>query len=103
MTTSPTSLRDVRNIGEGGLMGMAVDPLFSTNRYIYTCMASNISGTNDVRVVRWTRPRNAAFSPGSRTGTSNDLTRSRTAIVGSDIPRNVMPPTDASEGNRAQG
>jgi glucose/arabinose dehydrogenase len=45
---------DVKNQGEGGLMGLAVDPLFSSNRFIYTCMASSISGTNDVRVVRWT-------------------------------------------------
>jgi glucose/arabinose dehydrogenase len=48
------TVADVKNQHEGGLMGLAVDPQFATNRYIYTCMASSISGTNDVRVVRWT-------------------------------------------------
>lgn len=43
-------LSDVKVAGEGGLLGLAVDPAFSTNRYIYTCMDS-VSG-NDVRVVR---------------------------------------------------
>jgi glucose/arabinose dehydrogenase len=45
---------DVVNWGEGGMLGMAVDPEFATNRYIYTCFNSNVSGTNDVRVARWT-------------------------------------------------
>lgn len=48
------TVSDVRNLGEGGLMGLAVDPLFASNRYIYTCLASTISGTTDVRVARWT-------------------------------------------------
>jgi glucose/arabinose dehydrogenase len=48
------TVADVRNLGEGGLMGLAVDPQFASNRYIYTCMASTISGSADVRVVRWT-------------------------------------------------
>src|SRR5215475_3938585 len=43
---------DVVVVGEAGMLGVAVDPAFSTNRRIYTCMASNLSGTNDVRVVR---------------------------------------------------
>jgi aldose sugar dehydrogenase len=35
-------------------MGLAVDPAFSSNRYIYTCLASTLGGpSNDVRVVRW--------------------------------------------------
>ncbi len=38
---------------EGGMMGLAVDPAFATNRRIYTCMLSNASGALDVRVVRW--------------------------------------------------
>lgn len=40
--------------GEGGMMGLAVDPDFSTNRRIYTCFLSSIPApTRDVRVVRW--------------------------------------------------
>ena len=36
-------------------MGLAVDPAFATNRYIYTCFASTLGGANgDVRLVRWT-------------------------------------------------
>lgn len=39
--------------GEGGMLGLAVDPQFASNRRIYTCFSSNISGSNDNRVVRW--------------------------------------------------
>jgi aldose sugar dehydrogenase len=35
--------------GEGGMMGLAVDPAYATNRRIYSCFATQ----NDVRVVRW--------------------------------------------------
>lgn len=44
---------DVQAIGEGGMMGLAVDPQFAANRRIYTCFLSNASGALDVRVVRW--------------------------------------------------
>lgn len=44
---------DVVAVGEGGMMGLAVDPAFSSNRRIYTCFVSNRSGGLDVRVVRW--------------------------------------------------
>ena len=44
---------DVVQSGEGGMMGIAVDPAFATNRRIYTCYLSNQSGALDVRVVRW--------------------------------------------------
>ncbi len=44
---------DVEPVGEGGMMGLAVDPAFASNRRIYTCMRSNVSGSSDVRVVRW--------------------------------------------------
>ena len=71
--------------GEGGMLGIAVDPNFSTNRYIYTCMDSTLSGSPDVRVVRWTvdaaltsltgrtdiitgAPVNALGSPGRHSG-----------------------------------
>ena len=40
--------------GEGGLMGLAVDPAFDENGYIYVCMASNAGAENDVRLVRLT-------------------------------------------------
>ncbi|MET0146867.1 MAG: PQQ-dependent sugar dehydrogenase [Ilumatobacteraceae bacterium] len=44
---------DVVAQGEGGMMGIAVDPAFDTNRRIYTCYLSNATGGLDVRVVRW--------------------------------------------------
>ena len=40
-------------MGEGGMMGVAVDPGFTSNRRVYTCFLSNRSGALDVRVVRW--------------------------------------------------
>ena len=39
---------------EGGMMGVAVDPHFATNRRVYTCFLSNRSGQLDVRIARWT-------------------------------------------------
>ena len=40
--------------GEGGLMGLAVDPAFATNRQIYTCLAfGSGSSVTDVRVMRF--------------------------------------------------
>lgn len=42
--------RDVVASGEGGMMGLAIDPDFGTNRHIYTCYLT----ASDVRVVRWT-------------------------------------------------
>ncbi len=50
-TISPTDL--VSTGGEGGMMGLEVDPLFATNGYVYVCMASDLDGPNDVRVVRF--------------------------------------------------
>jgi glucose/arabinose dehydrogenase len=44
---------DVRTIGEGGMMGIAVDPQFSSNRFIYTCFHSSLSTPATTRVVRW--------------------------------------------------
>lgn len=46
------TIEDVYNQGEGGLMGVAIDPQFLTNRFIYTCFNSKTGGP-DVRVVRW--------------------------------------------------
>jgi glucose/arabinose dehydrogenase len=45
---------DVVVAGEGGMLGMAVDPEFATNRRIYTCfLSSTPAPTRDIRVVRW--------------------------------------------------
>lgn len=44
---SPT---DIETGGEGGLMGLAVDPDFATNRFIYACLNTT---KGDVRVARW--------------------------------------------------
>ena len=41
---------DAVESGEGGMMGIAVDPAFDANRRIYTCYLT----VGDVRVVRWT-------------------------------------------------
>lgn len=45
---------DVRVSSEGGMMGLAVDPDFASNRFVYTCFLSNRSGSLDIRLVRWT-------------------------------------------------
>jgi glucose/arabinose dehydrogenase len=47
------TVADVVAQGEGGMLGVAVDPQFSTNRRIYTCLTSNRSGAIDVRIARW--------------------------------------------------
>ncbi|MGK2949349.1 MAG: PQQ-dependent sugar dehydrogenase [Acidimicrobiales bacterium] len=44
---------DVVVVGEGGMMGVAVDPGFVTNRRIYACFLSERSGSLDVRVARF--------------------------------------------------
>jgi glucose/arabinose dehydrogenase len=41
---------DVAVEGEGGMMGLAVDPRWGTNRFLYVCMLT----ASDVRVVRFT-------------------------------------------------
>jgi aldose sugar dehydrogenase len=46
-------IADVVTGGEGGLMGLAVDPEFASNRFLYTCLSSRVSGSTDNRVVRW--------------------------------------------------
>ncbi|MFA9471849.1 MAG: PQQ-dependent sugar dehydrogenase [Deltaproteobacteria bacterium] len=45
---------DVVASGEGGMLGLEVDPAFATNGYVYVCMASRIDGATDVRLVRFT-------------------------------------------------
>lgn len=49
-----TQLNDVVTGSEGGLLGVVTHPNFASNRYIYMYLSSNISGTTDNRVVRWT-------------------------------------------------
>jgi len=45
---------DVVARGEGGLMGLALDPAFEDNRRIYLCFAAGAGGTvREVRVVRY--------------------------------------------------
>lgn len=44
---------DVVAVGEGGLLGLAIDPEFATNRFVYACFSSNLPGTPDNRVARW--------------------------------------------------
>jgi glucose/arabinose dehydrogenase len=45
---------DVVRIGEAGVMGVAIDPQFASNRYIYVCLASTLGEpVDDVRVARW--------------------------------------------------
>ena len=51
---------DVVAAGEGGMLGLAVDPLFATNGYVFVCMASSAGGATDVRVVRFTLAQNGA-------------------------------------------
>ncbi len=58
---------DVVRQGEAGLMGMAIDPQFATNRLIYVCMVSiQPNPGNDVRVMRW-RVNENYTAAGSRT------------------------------------
>jgi glucose/arabinose dehydrogenase len=50
---------DIRVAGETGMMGLAVDPKFATNRRVYTCQGSTDSSpigghTDSVKVVAWT-------------------------------------------------
>lgn len=39
--------------GEGGMLGLAIDPQFDSNNYIYMCFNATNSNNIDVRVVRW--------------------------------------------------
>ncbi|MCZ4499067.1 MAG: PQQ-dependent sugar dehydrogenase [Marmoricola sp.] len=53
--------------GETGLMGLAVDPDFATNRRIYTCQGwLKAGGGHDVRVIAWKI--NSAYSAVSYVG-----------------------------------
>ncbi|MFS8130653.1 MAG: PQQ-dependent sugar dehydrogenase [Candidatus Dojkabacteria bacterium] len=64
-------------MGEGGLLGMAVDNDFSNNHYLYTCMNINTDDKLSIVVARWT--------------VSQDLksTEGRKDII-TDIPANTQ-------------
>lgn len=47
-------LPDVVARGEGGLMGLEVDPSFAENGYVYVCTTSSSGPETDVRVLRLT-------------------------------------------------
>jgi aldose sugar dehydrogenase len=48
------TLPDVVVASEAGLMGLAIDPQFASNRRIFVCLASTLGGpNNDVRLVRF--------------------------------------------------
>jgi len=46
------NVEDVHAEGEGGMLGMTLDPGFTANRQIYLCFNSSKEG-RDVRIVRW--------------------------------------------------
>jgi glucose/arabinose dehydrogenase len=45
---------DVLANGEGGMLGLAVDPLFRATGNVFVCMVSSIATPPDVRIVRFT-------------------------------------------------
>ncbi len=45
---------DIVAQGESGMLGLEVDPQFASNGYVYVCMASDIGGAADIRLVRFT-------------------------------------------------
>ena len=52
--TPSADLSDLVAVGETGLMGIAVDPAFSSNRRLYTCQGHGAGGVlADIRVVAW--------------------------------------------------
>lgn len=55
-------ISDVQARGEGGLLGLAIDPKFSDNRFIYTCQNTT---HGDIRVSRW-KLNDAVTSMGER-------------------------------------
>lgn len=52
----PEPLAEVRAVaaGEGGLMGLAIDPDFASNRRLYLYVTSNTGGQTLNRIERWT-------------------------------------------------
>ena len=60
------TMTDVLNVGESGLLGLAVDPDFAANRRIYTCHSWTDGNNRDVRVVAWTV--DGAYTSATRVG-----------------------------------
>lgn len=53
--TPVATITDVKQIGEGGLLGLALHPDFSTNHYVYLYYTYSSTGDNTLnRVVRYT-------------------------------------------------
>ena len=50
--TVQADFSDLRAVGEGGLMGMVVDPDFSNNRRFYTCQGHQ--NPQEIQVISWT-------------------------------------------------
>ena len=48
-----TTLAKVRAEGESGLMGIAIDPNFSSNRFIYVCVSRSINGDWLNQLIRY--------------------------------------------------
>lgn len=48
------SVLGVKHYGEGGLLGMALDPKFQQNHFLYLYLTSNTSGKLENRVERYT-------------------------------------------------
>jgi glucose/arabinose dehydrogenase len=78
---------DIFVSGEAGMEGLAIDPLFATNRTIFTCMASTAGGTPDIRVVRWTV--NADYT--ALTDRTDILVAIPTLNIGSDFHAGCRP------------
>jgi aldose sugar dehydrogenase len=49
--------------GERGVLGIAIDPNFSTNHYVYAYYVYKYGTANQIRVVRWTEVSNVGTSP----------------------------------------
>ncbi len=61
LIVAPADVRaDVSAGDEGGMLGLAVDPQFASNGYVFVCMASTAGAVDDVRVVRFTLSQNGA-------------------------------------------
>ena len=48
--------------GERGLLGIAVDPDFATNHYVYTYYVHKFGSANEIRVLRWVESGNVGVS-----------------------------------------
>jgi aldose sugar dehydrogenase len=52
------TLEDVRHVGEGGLMGIALHPQFASNRFVYLLYTANASGGMVNRLARYRETNN---------------------------------------------